>query len=230
MVSSKAGRLTNPQEGDVENNSTKDKLGAASKRKSRLKNRIGIEDVYFLGLPLGLVVQLTCFELIMTLIIMPEIWGPNLHVPIVPVVALWTGLGAIYCMFNYFGFLACSSLFLLLAPFAKPRANTTVTLGMQIGYSLTEEESSLTEEHFPRKGETTSYDLALLILWIVLSAIIQVYTMKRLNKMQNKNEESRARPAVKVYTIKPLNNKLMEQKKSEDSTELPDQPCAYFVV
>ena len=221
MVSSKAGRPTNPQKGDVENNSMKDKAA------SKTRNRIGNEDVYFLGLPLGLVVQLTCFELIMTLIIMPEIWGPKLHVPIVPVVTLWLGLGAIYCMFNYFCFLSCSSVFLLIAPFAKPRANTTVTLGMQIGYSLTEEESSLTEEHFPRKGETTSYDLALLILWIVLSAIIQVYTMKRLNKMQNKNEESRAKPAVKVYTIKPIYNM---QKKSEDSTELPDQPHANFVV
>ena len=215
MVSLKAGRLTNPQKGDVENNSMKDKLGAASKRRSRLRNWIAFEDVHFLGL----VVQLTCFGLIMTLILMPEIWNP-LHDSIVPFVAILLELGAIYCMFNYFRFLSCSSLFILIAPFAKPRANTTVTLGMQ--QQVTEEESSLIEGHFLRKGETTSYDLALLILWIVLSAIMQVYTMKHLNK--NKNEESRAKPAVKVYTIKPINNM---QKKSEDSTDLPH---ANFVV
>ena len=220
MVSSKAGRLTNPQKGDVENNSMKDKLGAASKGRSRFRNWIAFEDVHFLGL----VVQLTCFGLIMTLILMPEIWNP-LHDSSVPFVAILLELGAIYCMFNYFRFLSCSSLFILIAPFAKPRANTTVTLGMQ---QVTEEESSFFKDHFLRKGETTSYDLALLILWIVLSAIMQVYTMKHLNK--NKNEESRARPAVKVYTIKPINNMLMEQKKSEDSTELPDQPNANFVV
>ena len=90
---------------------------------------------------------------------------------------------------------------------------------MQLGYSLTYEAASLTEEHFPRRGETTSYDLALLILWIVLSAIIQVCTMKHLKEIVDLPNSMRKSSLLTIY-------KWMEQKKSEDSKDIPDQPYA----
>ena len=137
--------------------------------------------------------------------------------PYGPVGALM--LLVIYCMLDYFGFLFSSSLFLLLASFTKLRDKTEVTLGMQLGYSLTYEAASLTEEHFPRRGETTSYDLQLLILWIVLSAIIQVCTMSHLNKMLGLPNSLSKSSLLTIY-------KWMEQKKSEDSKDIPDQPYA----
>ena len=125
-----------------------------------------------------------------------------------------------------FGLGVQSLLYLLMAPFAKPRRRNTVTSGMQMGKSLSEKESSTIEEHFPRRGETMSYDLALLILWMVLSAIIQVYWMKYMSKMleRQKAKAARTKLAVKVCTLKPLNNMLMEQKKSEKSPDFLNEP------
>ena len=214
MVSSKAGLVTktNPQTDDVES-SKMDELGAASKSEWEMENWIGFENFYLLWLSL----HLTVFHLILSQIMMPEVCDHCVVHPYGPVGALV--LLVIYCMLDYFGFLFSSSLFLLLASFTKLRDKTEVTLGMQLAYSLTDEAASLTEEHFPRRGETTSYDLQLLILWIVLSAIIQVCTMSHLNKMLGLPNSLSKSSLLTIY-------KWMEQKKSEDSKDIPDQPYA----
>ena len=48
-----------------------------------------------------------------------------------------------------------------------------------------------------------------------------------INKMleEKKNVDSKATPAVEVYTIKPLD----KEKKSEDSTTIPGQPYTKYV-
>ena len=230
---------------EQKNNFMKNKLGAAIELGSRMQNWIAFEIIYFLGL----FIQGTVFNYILTLILMPDICGQCGHpkvtaITLVVLVALVQIL-QVFRFFDYLGFLLCSSLALLLASFANHRGKTTVTSGMQLGFSLTEEESSLVKEDFQERGELTSYDLALVMLWIVLCVIIQVCTMaylkKRLdlpnlstssnlptiNKMleEKKNVDSKATPAVEVYTIKPLN----KEKKSEDSTTIPGQPYTKYV-
>ena len=217
MVFPKAGLVTSPQTGDVENNKM-DKLGAASKRDwmAGMESWRGFEFVYFIWLSL----QLRVFHLILTQIMMPEICDHCRVHPYGPVDAIV--LFVIYIFVDYFGFLFSSSLFLLLASFTKLRDKTEVTLGTQLGYTLTYEASSLTEEHFPRRGETTSDVLALLILWIVLSAIIQVCTMKHLKKIVDLPNSMRKSSLLTIY--KERHDRLMEQMESEDSTDLPVQP------
>ena len=214
MVSSKAGLVTktNPQTDDVES-SKMDELEAASRSEWEKENWIGFENFYLLWLSL----HLSVFHLILSQIMMPEVCDHCVVHPYGPVGALV--LLVIYCMLDYFGFLFSSSLFLLLASFTKLRDKTEVTFGMQLGYSLTYEAASLTEDHFPRRGETTSYDFQLLILWIVLSAIIQVCTMSHLNKMLGLPNSLSKSSLLTIY-------KWMEQKKSEDSKDIPDQPYA----
>ena len=243
----KTGVLTNPKKGDMEqkNNFMKNKLGATIRLGSRVQNWIAFEIIYFLGL----FIQGTVFNCILTLILMPDICGQCEHpkvtaITLVALVALVQIL-QVFRSFDYLGFLFCSSLALLLASFTIHRSKTTVTSGMQLGFGLSEEESSLVEKHFQERGDPTSYDLALVILWIVLCVIIQVCTMtylkKRLdlpnlstrsnlptiNKMleEKKNIDSKATPAVEVYTIQPLD----KEKKSEDSTTIPGQPYANYV-
>ena len=215
-----AGLLTNPKKGDMEqkNNFMKNKLGAAIELGSRMQNWIAFEIIYFLGL----FIQGTVFNYILTLILMPDICGQCGHpkvtaITLVVLVALVQIL-QVFRFFDYLGFLLCSSLALLLASFANHRGKTTVTSGMQLGFSLTEEESSLVKEDFQERGEKKRLDLPNLSTSSNLPTI---------NKMleEKKNVDSKATPAVEVYTIKPLN----KEKKSEDSTTIPGQPYTKYV-
>jgi len=219
-VTLNAGLLTNPKKGDMEqkNNFMKNKLGAAIELGSRMKNWIAFEIIYFLGL----FIQGTVFNYILTLILMPDICGQCGHpkvtaITLVVLVALVQIL-QVFRFFDYLGFLLCSSLALLLASFANHRGKTTVTSGMQLGFSLTEEESSLVKEDFQERGEKKRLDLPNLSTSSNLPTI---------NKMleEKKNVDSKATPAVEVYTIKPLN----KEKKSEDSTTIPGQPYTKYV-
>ena len=92
--------------------------------------------------------------------------SPSLLVALMTVV-----LVAIHIMAGYVALLGISCIFLLLAPSGKPSSKTTVTL-LQIKFGWTDEDVSIIEENFPRVEETTNYELALLILWIVLFVII----------------------------------------------------------
>ena len=233
MVTLNAGTLTNPKKGDMEqkNNFMKNKLGATIRLGSRVQNWIAFEIIYFLGL----FIQGTVFNYILTLILMPDICGQCGHpkvtaITLVVLVALVQIL-QVFRFFDYLGFLFCSSLALLLASFTIHRGKTTVTLLQQMRRGWTDDDVAIIEENFPRMGdlgETTDYELGLVILWILLSAIIQMYTMKQQKAVQKqkKKEKSRVEPTVEVYTIKPINMTL-EEKKKEELTEIPDHDQLY---
>ena len=140
-------------------------------------------------------------------------------------------LHAIHLMAGYVVFLGFSCFGFLLSLTMKPRGKTTVTLLQQMRRGWTDDDVAIIEENFPRMGdlgETTNYELGLVILWILLSAIIQMYTMKQQKAVQKqkKKEKSRVKPTVEVYTIKPISMTL-DEKKNEELTEIPDHDQLY---